>query len=92
MPYLPGDKLALNFGGHKGMDCVTPDQVRRLADSARLPLAPLWRTVKQTCEATGDAWGRLAEKELLTGNVVGVVSSQVDGCVARTAKAFSGAA
>ena len=37
VPYIPGDKLALNFGGSRSLNEITVDQVRRFADQARLP-------------------------------------------------------
>ena len=42
-PYLPGDKLVLNFGGSTSLKEITADQIRRFADAAGLPVSPLWR-------------------------------------------------
>ena len=63
--YLPGDKLALSFGGERGLSEITMDQVRRFADKARLPASPVWRIVQETKERTIGAWRTLEHKDVL---------------------------
>ena len=41
VPYIPGDKLALNFGGSRSLSGITVDQMRRFADTARMPASPM---------------------------------------------------
>ncbi len=41
LPYLPKDELALNFGDSRSLSEITPDQMRRFADAARIPASPL---------------------------------------------------
>src|SRR5205085_1196298 len=63
--YIPGDGMALTLGGSRELGGITIDQVRRLADTARLPVSPLWPIVVETAERTVEAWRRLGVKELL---------------------------
>jgi serine/threonine-protein kinase HipA len=65
LPYVPSDRLALNLGGSRSLSEVTADQVRRFADTARLPVSPLWPLVVETAERTATAWEHLEEKDLL---------------------------
>jgi serine/threonine-protein kinase HipA len=65
LPYFPNDSLALTFGGSRSLSEITTDQVRRFADTARLPVSPLWPRVKEVTERTVAAWEKLAEKDLL---------------------------
>ena len=69
LPYIPHDRLALNFGGSRSIDEITADQVRRFADTARLPASPLRPIVSETTERTVAAWDGLEEKELLPGDM-----------------------
>jgi serine/threonine-protein kinase HipA len=69
LPYIPHDRLALNFGGSRSIDEITADQVRRFADTARLPASPLWPIISETAERAVAAWDGLEEKELLPGDM-----------------------
>jgi len=69
LPYIPDDKLALSFGDSRSLSEITPDQMRRFADTARIPASPLWPIVAETAERTVAAWEGLAEKELLPGDM-----------------------
>lgn len=65
LPYIADDKLALSFGKSRSLSEIRQDQVRRFADTARLPASPLWPIVTETAERTVAAWERLEEKDLL---------------------------
>ncbi|HJT71118.1 MAG TPA: HipA domain-containing protein [Terriglobales bacterium] len=65
LPYIPNDSLALTFGGSRSLSEITTDQVRRFADTARLPASPLWPIVTDVNERTVAAWEKLSEKDLL---------------------------
>ena len=65
VPYIPGDKLALNFGGSRSLNEITVDQVRRFADRARLPASPVWEIVREMVERTAAAWKTLDQKDIL---------------------------
>jgi hypothetical protein len=43
--------------------------MRRFADTAGIPVSPLWPIVAETAECTVNAWEGLAEKELLPGDM-----------------------
>lgn len=77
LPYIPGGKLALSFGGSRSLSEITPDQVRRFADTARLPISPLWKIVTDTTDRTVEAWEKLAEKDLLSEKMRGLVGDQI---------------
>jgi serine/threonine-protein kinase HipA len=65
LPYLPNDRLALNFGDSRSLNEITVDQVRRFADTARMPANPLWQIVTETAERTVAAWRKLEHTALL---------------------------
>lgn len=69
VPYLPGDRLALGFGGGKQLDSITQDQIRRFADTARLAVSPLWRLVQETAGKTIEAWKVLEAKDIIPAAV-----------------------
>ena len=77
VPYLPGDRLALGFGGSKDISAITPDQMRRFADTARLAVNPLWRLVHETAERTVAAWQSLDEKALLPVSIVQAIDAHL---------------
>lgn len=76
-PYIPNDNLALTFGGSRSLSEITADQVRRLADRARLPASPLWKIVIDTADRTVAAWEQLAEKDLLPENMRKAIGNKI---------------
>ena len=77
LPYISGDKLALTFGGSRNLSEITTDQVRRFADTARLPASPLWKIVMETADRTVAGWAKLAEKDLLSKKMRAVIGDQI---------------
>jgi serine/threonine-protein kinase HipA len=77
LPYLPKDKLALNFGGGKSLAEITADQVRRFADTARMPASPVWRIITETAERTVAAWEALDEKRILKKEMRTSIGDQI---------------
>jgi serine/threonine-protein kinase HipA len=77
LPYIPGDELALSFGKSRSLTEITQDQVRRFADSARLPASPLWPIVTETAERTVAAWEKLPEKDLLAEKMRTSIREQI---------------
>src|SRR5581483_10914962 len=77
LPYIPGDTLALSFGGTKSLDAITLDQVRRFTDTARLPMKPVWDIVLETVERTADAWKSLSHKDVLPSEILKNVDEQI---------------
>ena len=83
LPYIPHDRLALTLGGSRSLAEITADQVRRFADTARLPASPLWPIVAETAERTATAWEGLEEKDLLPREMREQIGRQILA-VART--------
>lgn len=48
LPYVPGATLALKFGDSRRLAEITKDQVRRFADTTRLPVSSFWEIVHET--------------------------------------------
>jgi serine/threonine-protein kinase HipA len=84
LPYIPGDSLALTFGGSRSLDGITLDQVRRFTDTARMPMHPVWRIVRETAERTRTAWKALEQKDLLPAEMRKTIDKQILAVVART--------
>jgi serine/threonine-protein kinase HipA len=77
LPYVPNDSLALTFGGSRSLSEITADQVRRFAETARLPVGPLWPMVREITDRTTAAWEQLAGKYLLPGKMRKVIGNQI---------------
>lgn len=77
IPYLPDDKLALTFGKSRSLSAITKDQVRRFADTARLPMSPVWEIVNQTVEETKQSWATLEQKDILPSSIQKAVDQQI---------------
>lgn len=83
LPYIPNDKLALSFGGSRSLSEVTPDQMRRFADTARIPASPLWRIAVETAERTAAAWIKLEPADLLPRSLRSSIHKQILGVAAK---------
>ena len=77
LPYIPNDTLALSFGGSRSLSEITTDQVRRFADTARLPASPLWRMVTEMTDRTVAAWENLDEKHLMPDEMRLAIGAQI---------------
>jgi serine/threonine-protein kinase HipA len=75
--YIPGDKLALSFGGSRSLSEISVEQVRRFADTAHLAVNPVWQIVSEVAERTAAAWNTLDQKELLPSEMRAAISKQV---------------
>jgi serine/threonine-protein kinase HipA len=82
LPYLPNDTLALNFGGSRSLSEITPDQMRRFADTARIPASPLWRIAVETAERTVAAWKSLEQREMVPKELRDSIGKQILGVAA----------
>ena len=85
LPYLANDSLALTFGGSRGLNEITPEQVRRFTDTARLPMKPVWDIVRETVERTTLTWKTLAHKDLLPSGTLRAIDGQIEKVAAKTA-------
>ena len=77
LPYIPNDNLALTFGGSRSLGGITADQVRRFADTARLPASPLWRIVTEITDRIVTGWRDLPERDLLPERLRTTVGNQI---------------
>lgn len=77
LPYLPKDTLALNLGGSRSLEEITRDQLRRFADSARIPASPLWEIVTETTERTVVNWKTLPQADLLPKKLRAAIDKQI---------------
>ena len=84
LPYIPGDSLALSFGGSRSLDGITLDQVRRFTDAARLPMNPVWRVVQETVERTADAWKKIDQKDLIPIVTLQSIDEQIQRALSGT--------
>ena len=82
LPYLPNDKLALSFGGSRSLSEITPDQMRRFADTARIPASPLWRIAVETVERTVAAWQTLEQRDVMPKELRDSIGKQILGVAA----------
>jgi serine/threonine-protein kinase HipA len=85
IPYIAGDKLALNFGGSQSLNEITVEQVRRFADRARLPASPVWEIVREMVERTAAAWKTLDQKDILPSGMRKAIDQQIHAVAAKTA-------
>jgi serine/threonine-protein kinase HipA len=77
LPYIPNDTLALSFGGSRSLSEISTDQVRRFADTARLPASPLWPIVTDMTDRTVSAWENLDQKNLMPEDVRMAIGEQI---------------
>ena len=89
LPYITGDRLALNFGGSRSLREISPDQIRRFADTARLPVSPVSQLVMETVERTVTAWNTLEEKELLSVDMKKAIDQQIKTVASNTQNLLS---
>jgi len=84
IPYLPNDTLGLNFGGSRDMGEITKDQIRRFADTARIPVSPVWEIVTETAERTVANWKTLEHRDALPKEFRAAIEKQIFKVVATT--------
>jgi serine/threonine-protein kinase HipA len=77
LPYIPNDTLALSFSGSRSLSEITTDQVRRFADTARLPVSVLWPIVTNMTDRTVAAWENLDEKNLIPDDMREATGQQI---------------
>jgi serine/threonine-protein kinase HipA len=82
LPYIPNDKLALSFGGSRSLSEITPDQMRRFADTARIPASSLWQIAVETAERTVAAWKELEQRDVLPKELQDSIGKQILGVAA----------
>jgi len=82
LPYIAHDRLALSFGGSRSLSEITPDQMRRFADTARIPASALWRIAVETAERTVAAWKTLEQRDVVPKEWRDSIGKQILGVAA----------
>ena len=77
LPYIPNDKLGLSFGDSRSLSEITPKQMRRLADKARIPASPLWKIAVETAQKTAAGWKSLEQADLLPKDLRASIQKQI---------------
>jgi serine/threonine-protein kinase HipA len=77
LPYLPNATLGLSFGGSRSLSEITPDQMRRFADAARIPASSLWQIAADTAERTAAAWKGLEQADLLPKDLRNAIEKHI---------------
>jgi serine/threonine-protein kinase HipA len=77
LPYIPNDALGLSCGGSRSLSEITPDQMRRFADAARIPASPLWQIAVETAERTTAAWKTLEQADMLPKDLRTSIEKQI---------------
>jgi serine/threonine-protein kinase HipA len=77
VPYIPNGTLALGFGGSRSLSEITPDQMRRFADTARIPASALWKIVVETADRAAAAWKGLEQADLLSKDLRASIDKQI---------------
>jgi len=54
LPYIPGDKAGIDFATGRSLSEITPDQMRRFADTTRIRQGPLWKITVKTAGSTAE--------------------------------------
>jgi serine/threonine-protein kinase HipA len=90
LPYIPGDKMGLSFGDSRSLSEITPDQMRRFADTARIPASPLWKIVVETAERTAESWKTLQHADALPKDLKDAIDNQILSVAKRVARAAAG--
>ena len=84
--YIPGDKLALSFGGSRSLSEISVEQVRRFTDTAHLAVHPVWQVVSEVVQRTADAWNILDTKELLPPEMQSAIGRQIQSVLTATGR------
>ena len=77
LPYIPNDTLALSFGDSRSLSEITPEQMRRFADTARIPASPLWKIAVETAERTAESWRTLEQADVLPKDLRESIGKQI---------------
>jgi serine/threonine-protein kinase HipA len=65
------------FGGSRGLEGITRDQMRCFADTARIPASPLWGIATETAERTIVNWKTLPQADLLPKKLRAAIDKQI---------------
>lgn len=77
LSYIAGGTLGLSFGGSREMGRITKHQVRGFAETARIPVSPLWGIVTETTERTVASWKKLEERGTIPTKIRVAIEKQI---------------
>ena len=72
------ERLARYFGGEKSISHIMPDQVRRFAEKAGLPVNQLWTIAQETSARIVDAWRDEGAKDSLPAALRKAIDRQIE--------------
>ena len=78
IPYLPGDGLALGFGGSRKFRRIDSRRLRRFAKAARLPAEIVRSECRDTAERTMAAWKKHERREVLPARIADAISAHME--------------
>ena len=77
LPYIPDDTLGLSFGGSRSLSEITPDQMRRFADTADSGKPALADRGRDGSERTTAAWKTLEQADMLPKDMRASIEKQI---------------
>lgn len=78
LPYIPGDRLALGFGGNKKFRPFDDRRLKQFAKAAQLPFEPVRLECLETAERTMDAWARHEQRGVLPQEIDETISNHME--------------
>jgi serine/threonine-protein kinase HipA len=78
IPYLPNDKLALNFGESKNFFPVDRERSNRFAAKARLAEEEVWNEIAETAAKTWDEWKRSPASDIIPAEIYGRINAHIE--------------
>ncbi len=82
-PYIINDALALTFGDSRSLSEITPEQMRRFADTARIPASPLWKVAVEMAQRTAESWKTLEHADAMPKELKHSIGKQILGVAAK---------
>ncbi|MCA9469583.1 MAG: hypothetical protein KC643_29635, partial [Nitrospira sp.] len=79
IPYIPSDKLALQFVQTKDMKQCDIRLFEKLADKARLPKKLVVDTARETAETTREAWSKNKPHYALPSEMEKIIDTHMKG-------------
>jgi len=78
IPYLPNDKLALNFGESKEFFPVDRERSDRFAAKARLAEEDVWNAIAETATKAWEEWKRSPASDVIPADIYGRINAHIE--------------
>jgi serine/threonine-protein kinase HipA len=78
IPYLPNDKLALNFGESKEFFPVDRERSDRFAAKARLAEEDVWNAIAETATKAWEEWKRSPASDVIPADTYGRINAHIE--------------